>query len=92
MIIEKLKAAGQKQSTKHTYLSVWRKFNSFLIKLDIKPPSWEERTVMFIAFCVEEGAQSSTVKSYISAIKRILINDGYIWNDQLVLLSSLTRA
>ena len=32
------------------------------------------------------------VKSYISAIKRLLINDDYDWQDNQVLLASLTRA
>ena len=36
--------------------------------------------------------QSSTVKSYVSAIKRILIDDGYEWNDNKILLNALTKA
>ena len=36
--------------------------------------------------------KSTTVKSYVSAIKKILVDDGYPWNDQLVLLGSLTKA
>ena len=35
--------------------------------------------------------QSSTLKSYFSAIKHILKQDGYEWNDNKVLLSSLVR-
>ena len=36
--------------------------------------------------------QSNTVRSYVSAIKKTLIDDGYCWQDEKVLLSSLTRA
>ena len=36
--------------------------------------------------------QSASVRSYISAIKRTLIDDGYNWDDNQLLLSSLTRA
>ena len=36
--------------------------------------------------------KSTTVKSYVSAIKRFLIDDGYPWDDQKVLLGSLTKA
>ena len=36
--------------------------------------------------------QSATVKSYVSGIKRILIDDGYPWDDKKILLGSLTRA
>ena len=36
--------------------------------------------------------QSATVKSYVSAIKAILKADKYEWDEQKVLLSSLTKA
>ena len=36
--------------------------------------------------------QSSTVKSYVSAIKKMLVNDGYLWDDNKVLLGALTKA
>ena len=36
--------------------------------------------------------QSSTVKCYVTAIKKLLVDDGYDWDDQKVLLGSLTRA
>ena len=32
------------------------------------------------------------LKSYVSAIKRILVDDGYHWNNDKILLTSLTRA
>ena len=35
---------------------------------------------------------SSSIKSYISAIKRILIDDGYEWRDKKVYLTALTKA
>ena len=91
LIMEKLKSANNRESTKKTYLAVWRKFNNFVIRLDIRPASWEERTAMFLAHLFENGYQSSTLRSYISAIKRILQDDGYVWRDNLVLLSTLTR-
>ena len=31
------------------------------------------------------------VKTYVSAIKRILIDDGYLWNQQRILLNALTK-
>ena len=71
---------------------MWRQFNKFVIRLDRKPNSWEERTALFIAYSIEKGMQSASVKSYISAIKRTLIDDGYPWDDTKVLLTSLTRA
>ena len=47
---------------------------------------------MYCAALIQEGAQSATLKSYISAIKAILRDDGYEWNENRVLLGSLTRS
>ena len=47
---------------------------------------------MFIGYKIDNGMQSSTVKSYFSAIKKMLVEDGYDWDDQKVLLGSLTSA
>ena len=93
LILERLKSDSYKESTKNNYQSVWRQFNTFVIKLDKKPKSWEDRASLFGAYMVECcGVQSSTLKSYISAIKRILVNDGYLWCDKKVLLNTLTKA
>ena len=83
-----------RNSTAKTYYSVWKQFNKFLIKLDVMPDSWEDRTSLFITYLIEfKQLQSSSIKSYISAIKRTLI-DGidYEWCDNQVLFNSLTRA
>ena len=47
---------------------------------------------MFCAYLIDTGKQSSTVKSYMSAIKAILRDDGYAWNQDSVALCALTRA
>ena len=60
--------------------------------MNIKPNLWEDRTALSIAFLVDEGMQSSLVRSYISTIKRIIIDDGYPWKDNKMLLASLTKA
>ena len=39
---------------------------------------------------MEKQTQSSTLKSYVSAIKSKLIADDYPWNDKLVLMNALT--
>ena len=74
------------------YFGVWRQFNKFLIRLDVRPPKWEDRAILFCGYLVESGYQSSTIKSYMSAIKAVLIDDGYPWNNDLAVISSLTRA
>ena len=91
-ILDKLKSNSCRKSTKDNYLGTWRRFNKFVIKLDVKPAKWEDRVSLFIAQLITEGKQSSSIKSYVSAIKKTLINDGYPWDDSLILLTTLTRA
>ena len=63
-----------------------------MVRLDIRPESWEERMALFAAYLVEEGIQSSTLKSYISAIKSILRLEKIKWNDQKIELHTIVRA
>ena len=91
-IVSKLMTVQHRNSTTKNYLAIWRQFNNFVISLDRKPNLWEDRTTLFIGYLIEKGTQSSTVKSYVSAIKKILIIDGYKWNDNLVLVRSLAHA
>ena len=72
---------------------MWRQLNKFIINLDCNcnSLSWEERTALFGAYLVDKGVQSSTLKSYFSAIKHVLKLDGYMWNENKVLFSSLVK-
>ena len=92
-IIESLKANQNRNSTLGVYLSVWRQFNRFLLNLDRKPKAWEDRAMLFMAHLIHDKKfQSSTIKSYMSAIKRMLVDDMYDWQDNKILLTTLTRA
>ena len=62
------------------------------MNLDVKPSTWEDTVTLFIGLKIDNGMQSLTVKCYVSATKKILMDDGYPWNDQIVLLGSLTKA
>ena len=53
-----------------------------MINLDVKPTSWEDRVTLFIGYKIDQGINSSTVKSYVSAIKKMLTDDGYPWDDK----------
>ena len=92
LILEKLKSCKNRNSTKANYQCIWRKFNNFIIQLDVKPNNWEDRLSLFGAYLVHQGVQSSTLKSYISGIKSVLRDDGYIWDETRIIISSLTRA
>ena len=92
-VLEKLNNNQTRESTANNYLCIWRKLNKFLLSLDNKTlNTWEEKTALFWAYLVDNGVQSSTLKSYFSAIKHILKLDGYQWDDNKVLLSSLVRS
>ena len=91
-ILERLKYMQNRQSTAQNYLCIWCQFNRFIIKLDVKPSSWEERTSLFVAQLIDDGMQSSSVRSYVSAIKRILVDDGYLGDDKKILLTALIKA
>ena len=54
---------------------------NFYAKLDHKPKLWEDCTSLYCAYLVEQGIQSTTLKSYKSAIKQILCTEGYQWDD-----------
>ena len=73
-------------------MSIWRHFNRFLIRLDNRPDNWEDRTSLFCAFLIKEGLQSQTIKCYISAIKAVLKEDNYQWDDNKALLGTMIRA
>ena len=91
-LVQKLLNQQIRKSTIKTYMNIWRQFNNFVISLDVKPDSWEARTTLYIAYLIDNGKQSASVKSYVSAIKKLLVLDGYKWQDNEVLLNSLTRA
>ena len=91
-ILEKLKMTQVRKSTANNYISVWRNFNNFVIHLDKKPKLWEERATLFLVYLVNKGHQSAMIKSYLSAIKTVLVDDGYQCNDNLVLLNSIMKA
>ena len=91
-ILEKLKYQQNRKSTVKNYHHIWCKFNEFLINLDVRPKTWEDRVCLFGAHLVKKGVQSATLKSYFSAIKHTLKNDNYEWNDNKVCLTALARA
>ena len=92
-IVEKLKNERNRTSTRRNYHDIWRSFNEFFIRLDVKPQAWEDRVTLFVGYLIQEKkAKSSTIKSYISAIRSVLLEDGIILCENKFLLASLTKA
>ena len=67
-------------------------FNQFFIRLDRKPASWEHRLNLFVGHLVDSNHQSSTVKSYVSAIKAVLLENKIKVDIDQTLISSIMRA
>ena len=91
-IIEKLKTEQFRNSTKATYYRVWKLFCKFFIRLDDKLMNWEDRIVLFTGFLIENKLKSTTVRSYLSAIRAILWDCEITLNEDTCLLNALTRA
>ena len=91
-IVDRLKLQKHRSSTKHNYYTVWKIFSKFYLRLDRKPKTWEDRIVLFIGYLIDNNKQSSTVKSYISALRAVLKEDGKKLDEDLFLVTSLTRA
>ena len=91
-ILERLKTLKNRDLTNQNYLSIWRQFNKFVLTLDYLPKYWEDWVAMYAASLIQRGLQSATLKSYISAIKSVLIDDNYEWKDERIVVRTLTRA
>ena len=91
-IVERLRLERHRSSTQAQYYCVWKLFNKFFIKLDIKPTSWEDRLTLFVGYLVHTGRKSTTIKSYISAVKAVLATGHIKLKEDRALLNSLTRA
>ena len=91
-IIDKLKLQKYQDSTRKNYYAIWKIFNKFFIHLDRKPKSWEYRIVLFTGYLINNKTQSATVKSYISAIWSVLLDNNIKLNENQYLINSLTKA
>ena len=91
-IVERLKTQRFRSSTQKTYYAVWKQFANFYLRLDYKPLVWEECITLFIVYLIENKLKSSTIKSYLSALRGVLAEDGIDIPQENFVLSSLIRA
>ena len=91
-IVEKISSQAHRKSTKQNYLLVWRSFNKFYLCLDKKPGNWEDRLILFVGYLIQNKRKSTTIKSYISAIRAMVREVKVILNEDTFLIKSLTRA
>ena len=91
-LIDQLKGENNRLTTRSSYYNTWTRFNKFIVRLDTKPDTWEDRLLLYVTYLIDQGLKSTTIKSYILAMMYILKVDGYHWNKNRVLLNSLTKA
>ena len=91
-IIDKLKLRQFRDSTRRTYHTAWKVFSKFYLRLDIKLKTWEDRLTLFVGYMADQKKQSSTIRSYISAIKAKLKEVGIQLKENQYLLTSITKA
>ena len=90
--IDALKDQRHRSSTRQNYYTIWKIFNKFVIRLDRKPTSWDHMLTLFVGHLIDSGKCSTTVKSYVSAIRAVLQNIGVKLNLDEFLIVSLTQA
>ena len=62
------------------------------MRLDFRLKHWEDRLALYLGHLIEKGTKSTTLRSYVSAIKHVVKLDKYKWNDERVMLSSIIKA
>ena len=88
---EKLRRQQRCHPSKRTYYQAWHNFNNFIIYLDGWPETWEERLVMFTTNLIEVGHPEPTIRSYVSAVKEILKEDGVEIDNNSVELTAIFK-
>ena len=91
-IVEQLRNQRNRSSTKSNYYRIWKFFNKFVIRLDVKPKNWGDRLVLFVGYLIENDKKSSTIKSYVSAIRAVLKQNNIKLIENNYLITSLTKA
>ena len=86
MIVDKLSMERCRDSTRKTYHRIWKIFNHFILRLDHKLKTWEEQLILFTGYLVNNNLHSAMVKTYISAIRGVLMEVGIKINENKYLM------
>ena len=90
--VDHFKNKAHRSSLARVHHQIWKLFNQFFIRLDMKPRSWEDRLVLFVQYLIKTDKKSTIIRSYISAIKTTLHQDGVEINENKFLLTALIKA
>ena len=91
-IVEKLKSQQHRDSTRKNCYAIWKIFNKFFLHLDHKPLDWDNRITLFVGYMIDKGRKSSTIRSYLSAIRSVLKIEGIEIHEDQYLLTALIKA
>ena len=91
-IVDKLQNQAYRDSTRMNYHGVWKSFSNFYLKLDVKPKSWDDRITLLVAFLIHTKKKSTTIKSYVSALRATLKSEGICMNHDNAVLATLIKA
>lgn len=87
-----LNDAGLRKSTKRAYRVAYLSFTRFNLSLDDMPDRLDDQLAVYVAYRVEKGDRSGTIKSYLSGIKFMLSKDGIEINTRTARLRALIKA
>ena len=65
-VIDRLKGQCYRKLMCRSYYSAWKSFNSFYVRLDVKPSTWEQRITLFVGYLIDNKRKSATFKSCVS--------------------------
>ena len=85
--MENLKGKHFRESTERNYYKIWRLFNKYFIRLEIK-----QGLLLYVTYLIASGRKSVTIKSYISAIKVVIKTGGIHIDNNIFTLTALVKA
>lgn len=83
---------GVSSPTKIGYHSIHRNFLEFLELFNTLPERWEEKMVLYATFLADNVYGEDTIRSYMSAIRYRLQQDGVHLEEDKILLESVIRS
>lgn len=87
-----LNDGGMKKTTKRAYRTAYLSFTQFNLSLDNMPELLDDQMAVYVAYRVELGDHSATIKTYLSGIKFMLGLDGVEINTRTARLRALIKA
>lgn len=79
-------------SSKTSYHGIFDNFLDFLDLFNTLPDRWEDKIVLYVSFLADNIYEEQTIKSYLSAIRHELKQDGVRLDEDKFLLESIIRS